>query len=130
MDAGLLDVLHDAADDDRAGRVGDAVDVELDGVLEELVDEDRPVGRRLHRRRHVAIERGHVVDDRHGAAAEHVRRTDDEREADLQRDVARLLGRGRDAARRLRNAEVPQELARSARDPPPGRSNPATCRGS
>ena len=41
MDAGLLDVLHHAADDDRAGRVGDDVDVDLDRVVEELVDEQR-----------------------------------------------------------------------------------------
>jgi hypothetical protein len=110
VDAGLLDVLHDAADDDGAGRVGDAVDVELDGVLEELVDQHGPLGRRLHGRRHVAVERGHVVDDRHAPAAEHVRRTDDEREADAQRDLARFLGRGGRAARRLRDAEIPQQL--------------------
>ena len=110
VDAGLLDVLHDAADDHRAGRVGDAVDVELDGVLEELVDEHRPLGRRLHGRRHVAVERGHVVDDGHGAAAEHVRRPDDQREPDLERDLARFFRRGGDAARRLRDAEVPQQL--------------------
>ena len=30
VDAGLLDVLHDAADDDGAGRVGERVDVELE----------------------------------------------------------------------------------------------------
>ena len=28
MDAGLLDVLHDAADDDGAGRIGERIDVE------------------------------------------------------------------------------------------------------
>ncbi len=39
VDAGLLDVLHHAADD-GALAVGDAVDVDLDRVLEELVDED------------------------------------------------------------------------------------------
>ena len=50
VDAGLLDVLHDAADDDGAGRVGDRVDVELDGVLEELVDQDRMVRARPRRR--------------------------------------------------------------------------------
>jgi hypothetical protein len=39
VDARLLDVLHDAADHRRAGRVGDAVDVDLDRVAQELVDE-------------------------------------------------------------------------------------------
>ena len=41
MDAGLLDVLHHAADDDRAGLVGDDIDVELDRLVEELIDEQR-----------------------------------------------------------------------------------------
>ena len=50
MDARLLDVLHDAADDDRAGRIGDRIDVELDGILEELVDQDRMLRRRRARR--------------------------------------------------------------------------------
>ena len=45
MDAGLLDVLHDAADDDGARRVGERVHVDLGGVLEELVDQDRMLGR-------------------------------------------------------------------------------------
>ena len=40
MDAGALDVLHDAADDDRLA-VGDRVDVDLDRVLEILVDQQR-----------------------------------------------------------------------------------------
>ena len=41
VNARLLDVLHDAADDDGAGRVGDGVDVEFEGVFEELIDEHR-----------------------------------------------------------------------------------------
>ena len=110
MNAGLLDVLHDAADDDRAGRIGDGVDVELERVLEELVDQDRMSGRRRDRVGHVAIERGGVVDDRHRAAAEHVRRPHDEREADLRRDSRASSTRRRRAARRLRDAELPQQL--------------------
>ena len=57
VDAGLLDVLHDAADDDVPARVGERVHVDLGRVLEELVDEDRVLGRRLDRVPHVAIER-------------------------------------------------------------------------
>ena len=83
VNAGLLDVLHDAADDDGAGRVSDCIDVELEGVFEELVDEDGMPRRRGDGVGHVAIQRRRVVDDRHAAAAKHVRRPDDEREADL-----------------------------------------------
>ena len=57
VNAGLLDVLHDAADDDGAGRVGDRVDVELERVLEELVDQHRMLRRRVDRVGHVAVER-------------------------------------------------------------------------
>ena len=42
VDAGLLDVLHHAADDDVVP-VGDHVDVDLDRVGQELVDQDRRV---------------------------------------------------------------------------------------
>ena len=40
MDAGLLNVLHDAGDED-VFRVAERVDVDFDGVFEEVVDEDR-----------------------------------------------------------------------------------------
>ena len=42
MDAGLLDMLHDAGDIDRLA-VGDAVHVDLDGVVQIVVDQDRVV---------------------------------------------------------------------------------------
>ena len=45
VDAGLLDVLHDARDDDVLA-VAEGVDVQLVGVLEEAVDEDRAVRER------------------------------------------------------------------------------------
>ena len=74
------------------------------------IDQDRPVVRHVHRARHVAIERRDVVDDGHGAAAEHVGRPHHDREADLGRHLARFGLRGRGAARRLRDAEVPEQL--------------------
>jgi hypothetical protein len=42
VDAGLLDVLHDAADVHVAA-VADGVDVDLDGVVEEAVEQHRAV---------------------------------------------------------------------------------------
>ncbi len=42
MDAGLLDMLHDAGDDDGLA-VGEHVDVDLDRILEVAVDQDRAV---------------------------------------------------------------------------------------
>ncbi len=43
MDAGLLDVLHDAADVDL-GAVAQGVDVDLDRILEEAVDQHGMLG--------------------------------------------------------------------------------------
>ena len=41
----LLDVLHDPADHEATGRVADGVDVDLGRILEEAVDEHRPLCR-------------------------------------------------------------------------------------
>ena len=109
MDAGLLDVLHHAADDDVALRVGQRVHVELEGVLEEAVDQDRPLGRGVDRVDHVALERGRIVDDRHRAPAEHVGRPHHHRVADAARDLERLVLRHRHAVLRLRDLQLVQE---------------------
>ena len=93
VDAGLLDVLHDAADDDRARRVGDRIDVELEGVLEEAVDEHRPIVRHVDRARHVPIERARVEHDRHAAAAEHVGGTHDDRDTRSRSATSRASSR-------------------------------------
>ena len=101
MDAGLLDVLHHAADDDRAGLVGDDVDVDLDRVGEELVDQQREAD---------------------GRASSSPRRAADARAR------ARSSPRGR--ARR-RRAPSRGRRARSSAAPSPGsRSRAATARAS
>ena len=40
MDAGFFNVLHDAGDDD-VFRVAERVDIDLDGVLQEVIDTNR-----------------------------------------------------------------------------------------
>ena len=45
VDAGLLDVFHDGADQSLACPIAYGVDVDLDRILQELVDEHRPFGR-------------------------------------------------------------------------------------
>ena len=55
MNAGLFDVLHDGGDVTECS-VRQRIDVDLDGVLEEPVDEERPVGRRGERTADVALE--------------------------------------------------------------------------
>ena len=41
MHAGLLDVLHHAADEDASGLITDRVDVDLGRVVEEAVEQHR-----------------------------------------------------------------------------------------
>jgi hypothetical protein len=110
VDAGLLDVLHDAADDDGASLVRHGVDVELERVLQEPVDEHRTVVRHVHGARHVAIERLGIEHDGHAAAAEHVRRPHDHGEPNLFGHVARLLARHGRAAGGLRDAEIAEQI--------------------
>ena len=99
-----LDVLENRAYDRRLP-VRHAVDVELDGVGEELVDEDRPSFGYLHRFLDVFPEALLMVDDCHAASSEDERRTHEDGIADLLRDLERIVNRVRDAAWRLFHAD-------------------------
>ena len=130
MDAGLLDMLHDARDEGVLA-VAKAIDVDLDGAGEIGVEEQRVFSEQRvdlaglvvgvflldvlrHQAGHgveqVGLQHALVVDDLHGAAAEHVGRAHDEREAEPLRDGARLLDRPGDAVLRLHEVEAVQEL--------------------
>ncbi len=73
MNAGLFDVLHDAADNDVFA-VGQRVHVNFSRRLEEMVDQYWPLLRVFDRLFHVAVDGFVVVGDDHRASAEHVRR--------------------------------------------------------
>ena len=109
MNAGFLDVLHDAGDE-RVLAVAQAIDVHLGGVGQVTVDQQRALlrhhqfGRAVEiagQSRHIAVELGAVAHDLHGAAAQHVGRPDHHRIADLLGDGARSIRRGGDAVLRL-----------------------------
>ena len=68
VNAGFLDVLHHAGDDDVV-TIGDRVDVELDRVFEEAIDEDRVSRCGFHGVPDVFAQRRFVIDDRHRATA-------------------------------------------------------------
>ena len=100
--------------------VAEAVDVDLDGVGQVAVDQQRPLvgddelgglvegGRQP---RHVAVDLGPVGDDLHGPAAQHIGRADHHGIAELVGDAARLGGRAGDAALGLLELEpVDQRL--------------------
>ena len=96
MDAGLLDVLHDAAEVELLAVV-DRVDVDLDRVVDEPVDQHRPLRADRGRPGDVGLQRGVVVDDLHAAPAQDVRRPHQHRVGHLVGDRLRLLERGRHA---------------------------------
>ena len=129
MDAGILDVLHHAADHDLVA-VDDRVDVGLERVFEEPVDQHRTLLRHPHRAREVLAQRRLVVHDLHGAPTEHIatgRTAPDSRSAPRSppphRRSSRCHCRGCCRPRSRRSPRNGAGLRRC-------RSNPATSRGS
>ncbi len=118
MDAGFLDVLHDAGDESVLA-VGQAIDVDFGRVRQIAVDQQRAslgddqFGRPVEiggKPRHVAIELGGIAHDFHGAPAQHVGRPDHHRIADLIGDGARCVQRGGDAVLRLAHVQFVEQL--------------------
>ena len=109
VDAGLLDVLHDGADDGGVA-VGDAVDIDFGGVVEEAVDEHGALGRGGNGVAHVVAEFVVGVDDLHGAAAEDEAGADENGIADLGGGGDGFVLIGGDAVGRLVEAELVQHL--------------------
>ena len=109
MDAGLLDMLHDAGDIDLVA-VGDGIDIDLDRVLQIAVDQHRAGAGHGDGAADVALQPGRIVDDLHRPPAEHVGRADHDRIADPRRDRLGLLRRGGGAVVRLAQAEPAQQL--------------------
>ena len=94
MDACHLDVLQDAAHE-HVLAVAERIDVDFNGSFEESIKIDWVVRRDLRGFGHVLVKLVVVVDDGHAAAAEHVARTDEQREADVLGNPMRLFeGRG------------------------------------
>src|SRR4051812_11395006 len=100
MDTGLLDVLHDAGDIDGLV-VGDAVDINLDSIVQVAVDEHWVVAGYAHRFAHVAVQAGAVIDDFHRPPTEHVAGADHHGIADALRNGLSFLGRASYAVLRL-----------------------------
>jgi hypothetical protein len=71
VDASFFDVLHDAADH-HARAIDHGIHIHLVCILQELVDQDRPLLRHIHRLGHVAAQIGLIVDNRHRPPAQHI----------------------------------------------------------
>ena len=121
MNAGFLDMLHDA-DDEGVLAVAQAVDVDLGGVGQIAVEQQRVVAEhgvdlaglvvrvaRLDVARHqlgqgaeqIIVELVLLADDLHRAAAQHIGRAHHQRQAEIGRHQPRLLDRIGDAVLRL-----------------------------
>ena len=129
VDARLLDVLHHAADQDVLA-VAERVDVDLEGVLEELVDQDGVVGRDVRRLPHPLAEARLLVDDLHRPAAQDVGGAHQHRIAEASPRSAPPRRRSAPSRWAAAGARASGGGRRSARGPPPGRSRPGTSRGS
>ena len=95
--------------DDAPAAVRDAVHVELDRVVEELVHEDRLAVRGGDGLRGVFLQLLRRGDDRHRAPAEDEARAHEDGVAELRGDPARVGDGVRDAARRLLHARLGDE---------------------
>ncbi len=107
VDAGLLDVLHHAAEEELLAVV-QRVDVDLDCVVDEPVDEHWVLRADLGRPLDVALQRLVVVDDLHAAPAEHVRRPHQHGVADLLGDPLGVGEAGSHAVLRRRQPSLGQ----------------------
>ena len=105
MNAGLLDMLQNAADVDLFA-VAQGVDVGLDRTLQEAVKVHRVVGADARSLGHVITQMLGIVSDHHAAAAQHVARTHQQRVADVRGHGLGLLKRGGLARRRVHDAQL------------------------
>ena len=108
MDARFFDVLHDAGDINVLA-VTQRIHVNFDGILQIAVQQHRAGARHHHGFTHVAIQRGIVVDDFHGAATQHITWADHQRIADLFRHRFGFVHRARQTVRRLQQVGFLQQ---------------------
>ena len=94
MDPRLLDVLHDPAEE-QLGSVVKGIDVDLDGVVEETIDEKRPVpvdaSGLTAGALEVVVQSLGVIDDLHTAPAQHIAGAHQDRVANAPGDRSGLL---------------------------------------
>ena len=108
VNAGLLDVLQDAADVDLFA-VAQGVDVGLDRTLQEAVQIHRVIGADARSLGHVIAQMLGIVGDHHAAATQHVARTHQQRVADVRGHGLGLLKRGGLARRRVHDAQLVEQ---------------------
>src|SRR5690606_960367 len=109
MHACLFDMLHDRADH-HIGAIGHRVHVDLDGAVEEVVQQHRTVIGDFHRIAQVALELVFLIDDLHGAATQYIGRTHHQRIADLVRRGNGFVFAAHGGVRRLTQVQALDHL--------------------
>src|SRR5947207_15617095 len=93
MHARLFDVLHDAGDQDLVA-IAERIHVYFGGVFQESIDQDGTILREGHGLAHILADHLLVVGDDHGASAEHVAGTHQDRVAETAGGGAGLFHAG------------------------------------
>ena len=112
VNTGEFDMLHHAANDDGCP-VANRVDIRLDCILEERVNQHRPIFTHTNSTGEVIAKRGLLVHDLHGAPAKHVARPDEHGIPNPIRGLNRPFHTGRRAVRRLRDVELARNLLKA-----------------
>src|SRR5215471_3620491 len=112
MDASLLNVLHDAGNNDLFV-IAKRIDIDFISIFEELVDEYRALVGNLNCGTHVVVEHALVINDNHRPAAEHIGWTHKYRISDLARNGPSFFESDCGSILRLGNIEFTQQLPES-----------------
>ena len=113
MHPGLLDVFHDAADDDVFA-VGQGVHVHLGSFLEELIDQHRPRWTHQCGSRDVVLHGLQIVGDDHGTPTKHVTGAHQNRQSDFFGHASGFFGDQCRPIARLRNPQFVEQASETA----------------
>jgi len=108
MDPRFFYMFHNTRDD-AFFTVRHGIDIDFNGIFEELVNEDRPLRRRLSRFFHKGFQIIFGIDNLHCPTTEHIRRTDHHGITYGRGDLFRFIKRYRDTVIGLSQAKVLEE---------------------
>src|SRR5215813_6650229 len=112
MNSCFLNVLLDTCND-AGGLVSQGIDIELCGLLEELIDQHWTIRSKADSSAHIPLKRIFVVNDRHRSTTQHITGTDQDGITDTRGNFSRLSSRGRHSVVRLRYAQFFQQCAKT-----------------
>ena len=108
MDAGLLNMLHDAADHDRLA-IGQGIHVNFDGIFQIFVNQDGMFRRYLNGLVDIGLQTFLIIDDFHRPPAQDIGRPHHDGVGQACRHGCRLVERAGHAAGRLFQSQLVQQ---------------------